>query len=117
MIRRPPRSTLDRSSAASDVYKRQRSVMKLSWTKFDAGDEGRSYTQRIFLEHISKISSLMSELEGGLGSFEDAQRQGRYDEFGDFLFGWSQTWNLDVDWVRKWAVGILMSRPKKDLIY
>ena len=24
MIRRPPRSTLDRSSAASDVYKRQR---------------------------------------------------------------------------------------------
>ena len=27
MIRRPPRSTLDRSSAASDVYKRQ----ELSW--------------------------------------------------------------------------------------
>ena len=26
MIRRPPRSTLDRSSAASDVYKRQASV-------------------------------------------------------------------------------------------
>ena len=26
MIRRPPRSTLDRSSAASDVYKRQGSV-------------------------------------------------------------------------------------------
>ena len=28
MIRRPPRSTLDRSSAASDVYKRQKSVSK-----------------------------------------------------------------------------------------
>ena len=28
MIRRPPRSTLDRSSAASDVYKRQ--ALKLS---------------------------------------------------------------------------------------
>ena len=28
MIRRPPRSTLDRSSAASDVYKRQ--VLKLA---------------------------------------------------------------------------------------
>src|SRR5678816_1551508 len=27
MIRRPPRSTLDRSSAASDVYKRQRFVV------------------------------------------------------------------------------------------
>ena len=26
MIRRPPRSTLDRSSAASDVYKRQAKV-------------------------------------------------------------------------------------------
>ena len=26
MIRRPPRSTLDRSSAASDVYKRQGSI-------------------------------------------------------------------------------------------
>ena len=28
MIRRPPRSTLDRSSAASDVYKRQISVLE-----------------------------------------------------------------------------------------
>ena len=27
MIRRPPRSTLDRSSAASDVYKRQDDVL------------------------------------------------------------------------------------------
>ena len=27
MIRRPPRSTLDRSSAASDVYKRQVSIL------------------------------------------------------------------------------------------
>ena len=29
MIRRPPRSTLDRSSAASDVYKRQEKQMTL----------------------------------------------------------------------------------------
>ena len=28
MIRRPPRSTLDRSSAASDVYKRQNQVFE-----------------------------------------------------------------------------------------
>ena len=28
MIRRPPRSTLDRSSAASDVYKRQVRVLQ-----------------------------------------------------------------------------------------
>ena len=32
MIRRPPRSTLDRSSAASDVYKRQ-VAKQLSFTK------------------------------------------------------------------------------------
>ena len=31
MIRRPPRSTLDRSSAASDVYKRQREAFLLLW--------------------------------------------------------------------------------------
>ena len=37
MIRRPPRSTLDRSSAASDVYKRQR----VSWPA-DAGAGGDS---------------------------------------------------------------------------
>src|SRR5678815_5261864 len=42
MIRRPPRSTLDRSSAASDVYKRQgheynaESVFEMSF--FDKGD-------------------------------------------------------------------------------
>ena len=30
MIRRPPRSTLDRSSAASDVYKRQDEATKAS---------------------------------------------------------------------------------------
>ena len=34
MIRRPPRSTLDRSSAASDVYKRQRGVLDLTQVQF-----------------------------------------------------------------------------------
>ena len=39
MIRRPPRSTLDRSSAASDVYKRQNQdavafMIKLPFLKF-----------------------------------------------------------------------------------
>ena len=33
MIRRPPRSTLDRSSAASDVYKRQ--AVDYSFIKLD----------------------------------------------------------------------------------
>ena len=38
MIRRPPRSTLDRSSAASDVYKRQGLLRKSSEPVVDAGD-------------------------------------------------------------------------------
>ena len=33
MIRRPPRSTLDRSSAASDVYKRQGDDLANQWIK------------------------------------------------------------------------------------
>ena len=37
MIRRPPRSTLDRSSAASDVYKRQTFALKaLLWKDWQA---------------------------------------------------------------------------------
>ena len=36
MIRRPPRSTLDRSSAASDVYKRQVQVHAAHLDIFDA---------------------------------------------------------------------------------
>ena len=40
MIRRPPRSTLDRSSAASDVYKRQqehtgKTPARLDWADLD----------------------------------------------------------------------------------
>src|SRR5678815_5292921 len=33
MIRRPPRSTLDRSSAASDVYKRQLYDLVCDWSR------------------------------------------------------------------------------------
>ena len=43
MIRRPPRSTLDRSSAASDVYKRQTETivteLKKNSTKIDTREE------------------------------------------------------------------------------
>ena len=37
MIRRPPRSTLDRSSAASDVYKRQEFIPVQSILKYNNG--------------------------------------------------------------------------------
>ena len=41
MIRRPPRSTLDRSSAASDVYKRQVLVLTALVTVVLADDPDR----------------------------------------------------------------------------
>ena len=44
MIRRPPRSTLDRSSAASDVYKRQKQE---SQTRYEAATAPKStYTSK-----------------------------------------------------------------------
>ena len=44
MIRRPPRSTLDRSSAASDVYKRQAHDQNIA-IRQDAGDEVQLHLQ------------------------------------------------------------------------
>ena len=42
MIRRPPRSTLDRSSAASDVYKRQ-AFIRNEVSKYEWLDIGSSF--------------------------------------------------------------------------
>ena len=39
MIRRPPRSTLDRSSAASDVYKRQAQAQKIATVVLQFGEK------------------------------------------------------------------------------
>src|SRR5678809_168303 len=65
MIRRPPRSTLDRSSAASDVYKRQawescgwrethtspaRGSLSVSYTHLRAHETGRNLVCRLLLE-------------------------------------------------------------------
>ena len=54
MIRRPPRSTLDRSSAASDVYKRQGYDTALN-TAMQAIDKIRDTAQsheRIFIVEV-----------------------------------------------------------------
>src|SRR5678809_1659384 len=69
MIRRPPRSTLDRSSAASDVYKRQpygscivhrsppvatRRPSPVSYTHLRAHETGRNLVCRLLLEKKKK---------------------------------------------------------------
>ena len=46
MIRRPPRSTLDRSSAASDVYKRQRPVPGPPGARPASGGDGSRFEER-----------------------------------------------------------------------
>ena len=58
MIRRPPRSTLDRSSAASDVYKRQTRFNGNFATTFTAGKEiktGPGFKNRIVGVNIKTI--------------------------------------------------------------
>src|SRR5678810_692780 len=69
MIRRPPRSTLDRSSAASDVYKRQlecpfvqfhpgcvmlHEILTVSYTHLRAHETGRNLVCRLLLEKKKK---------------------------------------------------------------
>src|SRR5678816_3026852 len=69
MIRRPPRSTLDRSSAASDVYKRQGGRGARSGALVAAGDGGvagarrrdrRGSARTLSLIHISEPTRLLS---------------------------------------------------------
>ena len=50
MIRRPPRSTLDRSSAASDVYKRQELIV-------------RNFETRIVVRNKKKVNLTAPNLE------------------------------------------------------
>ena len=58
MIRRPPRSTLDRSSAASDVYKRQVEINRLE------NEADRAYQvaiQKLFETETDPISLIKSK--------------------------------------------------------
>src|SRR5678815_3423787 len=56
MIRRPPRSTLDRSSAASDVYKRQDYNGISGTLSFAAGETSKSFTVRIIDDTVSEAN-------------------------------------------------------------
>src|SRR5678815_2829227 len=66
MIRRPPRSTLDRSSAASDVYKRQRVLTE--------PDFGAAYVKTLRLAGGAELGAGLSEA-GVDDSCADAARR------------------------------------------
>ena len=59
MIRRPPRSTLDRSSAASDVYKRQVDweAVKTDYLKMLEGAANRNDVSFIIGEMIGELNA------------------------------------------------------------
>src|SRR5678815_1785362 len=63
MIRRPPRSTLDRSSAASDVYKRQVIVVDAGEVEAERGiarqRPGRVARQQIDLARLERGEALL----------------------------------------------------------
>ena len=82
MIRRPPRSTLDRSSAASDVYKRQvttcnyEEVFVAHWgkvTKLYCGFKAKDFGPKIVLVsesfNISKLTNFMVRNKFIMGKF------------------------------------------------
>src|SRR5678810_1229583 len=56
MIRRPPRSTLDRSSAASDVYKRQ-SMRRALGAESSSGAFVAPPRRRQFLDQVRSLAA------------------------------------------------------------
>ena len=66
MIRRPPRSTLDRSSAASDVYKRQAFII----------EELTELVEEAVLTEFDRIT----ERGGVLGAMETMYQRGKIQE-------------------------------------
>ena len=59
MIRRPPRSTQSRSSAASDVYKRQ--VLSIASDERVSCDEEKDFAD--ILKNINEVKQAISDME------------------------------------------------------
>ena len=57
MIRRPPRSTLDRSSAASDVYKRQRCGEPI-WGTLENAAKEKGFSDLEIIKFVSDLNNL-----------------------------------------------------------
>ena len=72
MIRRPPRSTLDRSSAASDVYKRQILYMGDDLPDYEVMRRvGLPTCPNDAVPEIREISHYISPYKGGEGCVRD----------------------------------------------
>ena len=103
MIRRPPRSTLDRSSAASDVYKRQitsrakQNPQRIVFAEADTykilkaaqivRDEG--IAKPILLGNLGKIRQLIEENNLDLGDtpiIDPRLEEDKRHEFGEIFF-------------------------------
>ena len=75
MIRRPPRATLDRSSAASDVYKRQR--VRAAGGSHPWSSDGKQPRQRQGQKARGKNGQTVDDtgVRGGNHSVEQDERQ------------------------------------------
>src|SRR5678810_729516 len=68
MIRRPPRSTLDRSSAASDVYKRQGSPVYQAALADPSGDNFLNYRDASYDASQSDILARYKKINNPQGN-------------------------------------------------
>ena len=75
MIRRPPRSTLDRSSAASDVYKRQAFVLSLARN----AAIGFNRPIAVFSLEMSSVQLVQRMISSETGIPSDKLRKGTLD--------------------------------------
>src|SRR5450756_2969496 len=86
MIRRPPRSTQSRSSAASDVYKRQVAELLgheleavpvvFGQAVLDADDGVLGDESRVVVHHLGARQAATLALEDVLAAFEEARGSG-----------------------------------------
>src|SRR5678815_430628 len=61
MIRRPPRSTLDRSSAASDVYKRQEGYLRSGTSLIQTSGRAARHVNGEVIMYADRMTESMSE--------------------------------------------------------
>ena len=102
MIRRPPRSTLDRSSAASDVYKRQafRKFRQKLGAAFGSGSGGGSGEDKALNRAIAGLIVLVLAslwLYAGINVLDAQERAvvlrfGRFHEVLEPGFNWNPKW-------------------------